>query len=235
MCKQSITLAASVLLAGLLAFGTARAAEPEYEWITDPVELEARGFDPNGPPLRRLVPVEDPRSMEERLAERQEEEAQRAGSAEVGGPAVRWATVQGTDFRFLNEAALYTTNGNFTLSIQPGTTNRFADAPVLLKDDRRLRYLDVWTRDTNAARGVDVALYEVCQPMFSGALAEVTELALVSSGVFSSGDRFQDAPVPPNTYVDNRRCVYYVRAMFSSPLDYGTDVQVRKVRVLWSG
>lgn len=233
MCKQSITLAGSVLLAGLLAFGTARAAEPEYEWITDPVELEARGFDPHGPPLRRLVPVEDPRSMEERLAERQEEEAQRAGSAEVGGPAVHWATVQGTDFRFLNEAALYTTEGSFTLSIQPGTTNRFADAPVLLKDDRRLMFLDVWTLDSNPDRGVDVALYEVCQPMFAGAVADVTELGMVSAGGFSGGERFQFISLPGGTYVDNRRCVYYVRAMFSFPLDYGTDVRLRKVRVMW--
>lgn len=233
MYKQTITLAGSVLLAGLLAFGTARAAEPEYEWITDPTELAARGFDPEGPPLRRVIPVEDPRSLEEQLAERQEQEAQRAGSAEVGGPAVRWASVQATDFRFLNESALYTTQGNFTLSIQSGTPNRFADAPILLKDDRRLTFLDVWSEDTNANRGVDVALYEVCQPMYAGGAAQVTELGLVSGGTYSGGERFQFIFLPSDIYVDNRGCVYFVRAMFSN-FDFGTDVELRKVRVLWS-
>lgn len=227
----SITLSGSALLAGLMAAGLAQAAEPEYEWISEPAELAARGFDPEGPPLRRLIPVEDPRPLEEQLAERQAAE-QRAGSAEVGGPAVRWATVQGTDFRFLNEGAQYTTQGNFTLSIESGTPNRFADAPVLLKDDRRLSFLDVWTDDTHPDRGVDVALYQVCQPMYSGGAAVVTELGMVSGGVFSGGERFTFATLS-GVHVDNRTCVYFVRAMFSS-FDFGTEVKVQKVRVLWS-
>jgi hypothetical protein len=232
MYKQSMTLAGSAVLAGLLAFAPVQAAEPEYEWITDPAALAARGFDPDGPPLRRLIPVDDPRSPEEQLADRQAEAA-RAGSAEVGGPGVRWATLQGPDFRFLHEGASYTTQGSFILSVQSGSNNRFADAPILLKDDRRLAWLDVWTHDTNPDRGVDVALYRVCHPMFAGAPADVTELAIVNGGTFSGGDRFSFSSIPL-TYVDNRTCAYYVRAMYSSPLDYGTDVRLQKVRVLWS-
>jgi hypothetical protein len=235
MCNQRIStpIAGAIVLAALSASGTTLAGEREYEWITDPVQLEARGFNPDGPPLRRLVPASDTRSKEERLAERRARE-QRAGSAEVGGPGVNWATVQASDFRFLSESALYNTGGDYYLSIEPGTPNRFADAPILLKDDRRLMYLDVWTHDTNPARGVDVALYEVCQPPFTGAAAEVTELAMVEGGSESGGNAFNWATIPV-TYVDNRVCVYYVRAMFSIPVDYGDDVRLQKVRVYWNG
>lgn len=210
------------------------AAEPAYEWITDPAELAARGFDPDGPPIQRLVPVHDDRPFDERVAERLALDEVAKSSVDVGGPAVRWAAVQGTDFKFLDEAAAYSTQGNFLLHPLAGSPNRFADAPILLRDDRRILFLDVWTDDINADQGVDVALYRTCYPSFSAGAPVVTELAVVEGGTFSSGNRLQFVSVPGPTYVDNGLCTYYVRARFSTTAVDNT-VQVQKVRVEWAG
>lgn len=223
-----------IAVATALLVALPAAAEPAYEWITDPAELAARGFDPDGPPIKRLTPVDDDRPFELRLTERlQLAEAAKAG-VDVGGPAVRWAAVQGTDFKFLDETAAYSTTGNFVLHPVAGSPNRFADAPVLLRDDRRLLWLDVWTNDTNPTGFVDVALYRVCYPSFSAGVPDVTELAVVEGGTFSGGNRFDFSSVPGPTHVDNGLCTYYVRARFSS-VSVGATVQVQKVRVYWAG
>ncbi|MBX3725902.1 MAG: hypothetical protein KF823_08290 [Xanthomonadales bacterium] len=220
---------ATALLVGLPAM----AAEPAYEWITDPAELAARGFDADAPPIKRLIPAEDNRSFEERLAERQAMEDAIKSSSEVGGRAVRWAAVQGNDFKFLNEGALYNVS-NFWLHGLAGTPNRFADAPITLRDDKRISFLDVWTNDTSAAQGVDVALYRTCHPAFTAGTPDVTELAVVEAGAFSGGTRFQFVSVPGMVYVDNPLCTYFVRARFSD-FDAGSSVQLQKVRVVWAG
>lgn len=224
---RGLTLA-TALLVGLPAL----AAEPAYEWISDPAELAARGFDTDVP-IKRLIPAQDVRSFEERLAERRALEDAAKSATDVGGPGVRWAAVQGNDFRFLNEAALYNAS-NLWMHAGPGTPNRFADAPITLRDDRRISFLDVWTDDTNAAQGVDVALYRTCHPSFSAGAPDVTELAVVEGGSFSGGNRFQFVSVPGPTYVDNPLCTYFVRARFSD-FDAGATVQVQKVRVVWAG
>lgn len=230
MYKVSMVLAA-FLLAGNAVGSPAPDDGGEYELISDPAALAARGFDPDGPPLWKLKAVDDPSQLAARRAERADEE-QRAGSPEFGGPAVRWASVQGSDFRFLNEAANYTTMGNFTLSCRAGSLNRFADAPVFLKNDRRLSWLDVWTADTDGANGVNVALYRSCQPGFSGGAPVVTELGIINGGSFSGGNRFQYLLMSP-VHVENSTCAYWVRAMFDD-CSAGTAVQVQKVRVMWS-
>lgn len=220
---------AIALLSGLPAI----AAEPAYEWITDPAELAARGFGENAPPIKRLLPVEDSRSFEQQLADRQAAEATLKSWTDVGGRTVRWAAVQGTDFKFLNELARYNTS-NFFVHGLAGNPNRFADAPITLRDDRQIFFLDVWTNDTNAAQGVDVALYRTCHPSFSAGAPEITELAVVEGGTFSGGNRFAFVSVPGSVFVDNALCTYFVRARFSD-FDAGSTVQLQKVRVVWSG
>lgn len=223
-----------IALAGLLpALAMAAPVPPadggDYELIADPAELSSRGFDPDGPVLWRLKPGQDPQDRAEREAQR---EAERVGSPVFGGPAVRWAAVQGVEFKFVQESALYDTRGDFTQSCTEGSPNRFADAPVKLKDDRRLTWLDVWTYDTSSTEGVTVGLYRSCQPAYEGGAPVVTELALIQGGAFSDGYRFQDFLMSP-TYVQNSTCAYWVRAMFSS-CDAGLDVRVQKARVSWS-
>lgn len=231
---KSFRTFSGVAIATALLVSLPAVAEPAYEWITDPAELAARGFDPDGPPIQRLVPVHDDRPFEERVAERLALEETRKGAVDVGGPAVRWAAVQGADFKFLDETAAYSTTGNFVLHPESGSPNRFADAPILLRDDRRIAFLDVWTNDINAAEGVDVALYRTCYPSFSAGAPVVTELAVVEGGAFSTGNRLQFVSVPGPTYVDNGLCTYYVRARFSTTA-VGNTVQVQKVRVEWAG
>lgn len=223
-----------IAVATALLVALPAAAEPAYEWITDPAELAARGFDPDGPPVQRLVPVRDDRPFEERVAERLALEDVAKGAVDVGGPTVRWAAVQGADFKFLDETAGYSTLGNFVLHPAVGSPNRFADAPILLRDDRRIAFLDVWTDDTNADQGVDVALYRTCYPSFSAGAPVVTELAVVEGGTFSAGNRIQFVSVTGPIYVDNGLCTYYVRARFSTTA-VGNTVQVQKVRVEWAG
>ncbi len=220
---------ATALLFGLPAL----AAEPAYEWISDPAELAARGFGEDAAPIKRLIPAVDNRSFEERLAERQAMDDAIKSSSEVGGRGVRWAAVQGTDFKFLNESALYNAT-NFWIHGVAGTPNRFADAPITLRDDRQIFFLDVWSSDTNATQGVDVALYRTCHPSFSAGAPEVTELAVVEGGTFSGGNRFAFVSVPGSVFVDNALCTYFVRARFSD-FDAGSTVQLQKVRVVWSG
>lgn len=223
-------------LAGFLLASVAVASQPpedggDYDLISDPAELAARGFAPDGPPLWRLKPVDDPQELAARRAERQAE-AERDGSPEFGGPAVRSASVQSTDFRFLNEASTYNTSGTFTLACTAGSPNRFADAPIYLKNDRRLTWLDVWTSDTSTDDGVNVALYRSCQPGFAGGAPVVTELGLINGGTFSAGNRFNDLFMSP-VHVQNSTCAYWVRTMFDN-CAAGTSVRVQKVRVMWS-
>jgi hypothetical protein len=219
----------AVLAAILLSVSVGLMAEtPTVEKISDPLALHARGFDPNGPPIYRLVQSADERSLDARIEEREQLEAQRA----LAGPRsheVSWVSVQATDFQFLRDQNLYTTQGNHTLSCLP-TANRFADAPVHLARNRRLLYLDVWTRDDSADHDVDVALYQACQPLFAGGVPEITELGLIQ-GSGSPGERFQWINLP-DVQVQNRTCTYWVRAMFSSCAG-NTDVQVQKVQVIW--
>ena len=223
-------------LAGFLLASVAVASQPpddggDYELISDPAELAARGFAPDGPPLWRLKPVDDPQELAARRAER-EAEAERAGSPEFGGPGVRWASVQATDFRFLSEASSYSTMGAFTLSCMAGSPNKVADAPIFLKNDRRLIWLDVWTYDTDVDYGVDVALYRSCQPGFGPGAPVVTELGLIEGGTFSAGNRFSDQFMS-SVHVQNSTCAYWVRAMFDD-CAAGISVRVQKVRVMWS-
>lgn len=225
------TLGAAVASVALFAAPIV-AAEPAYELISDPAELAAWGFDPDGDPIRRLSPVEDARPYEERLAERLAEEA-RNNAPDVGGRNVRWASVQGNDFKFLNEGTPYGTQGNFVLHLVPGGPNRFADAPIQLRDDRRLQWLDVWTSDTSVDHAVDVAFYRTCHESFFSGAPVVTEIAVVSAGTFSAGNRFQFVGVP-DTYVDNGLCTYFVRARFSS-FDADQTVVLQKVRLIWAG
>jgi hypothetical protein len=227
------SLSGAGLAMALLLACSAGAAEPAYEWITDPAQLEARGFAPDGPPIKRLVPDPTARAHE-LLAERRMQAALKSSGVDVGGETVRWAAVQGADFKFLNEGALYSTTGNFVIHPLVGTPNIFADAPIQLRDDRRIQFLDVWTDDTNAAEEVDVALYRTCHPGFTAGAPDITELAVIEGGTFSGGNRFEDTTVPGAVHVDNPLCTYFVRARFSTGSS-GNTVVLQKVRVVWAG
>jgi len=213
----------------LLACGNlaAQASEP-VEWITDPAELAARGFDPDGPPIQRLIIEPDTRPLAERLAERELIET----SVDVGGGDVRWASVQATDFMLLGDEAAYTTQGNFNFSCLAGApTNLFADAPIHFRDDRRLRFFDVWTHDSSASGDVEVLLYRVCQPAFTAAAPVVTELASRSS-TGSGGNQFSFVSIPGMVHSQNSICSYWVRTRFPN-CTAGIDLKVLKARVVW--
>jgi hypothetical protein len=225
-----ISLTRALLAATLLSFSVGIAAEtPDVEPITDPDALQARGFDPDGPPIYRFNQQADERALDVRIEEREQIESQIA-LAGVSVQDVNWASVQATDFQFLADQNSYTTLGNHSLSCNTDGTNLFADAPIRFARNRRLRFLDVWTRDDSVDHNVDVALYQACQPMWSGGAPVVTELGLIA-GSGSSGERFQFISLP-EVYAQNRTCTYWVRAMFSS-CAAGTTVAVHKVRVIW--
>lgn len=226
------SLATLTIVFMLVLGGPCRAEDPPFVWITDPAELEARGYGRNAPPVRRLIPVEDHRPLAERIAEREAEERTRAAASDVGGRAVRWAAVQGTDFRFLNELATYNA-ANFEIYPLPSSPNRFADAPITLRDDRRIRFLDVWTTDFHPDHSVDVDLIETCHPSFGAGSPVITELATVVGGNFSGGNRFDFVVVPGNVYVDNALCTYFIRARFSNVAG-DANVRLLKVRVVWA-
>lgn len=215
-------------LAVLAAFGVTAQPAEMIEWISDPAELAAKGFDPDGPPIQRLIIEPDDRPLIERLAEREQIET----SVDVGGGGVRWASVQATDFQLLGDEAAYTTQGNFNFSCLTGSpTNMFADAPIHLRDDRRLRFFDVWTHDSTDPANVEVLLYRVCQPAFNAEAPVVTELASsTSSG--NSGNQFSWLSIPGSVYSQNSTCSYWVRARFGS-CDAGTNLRVYKARVIW--
>jgi hypothetical protein len=214
---------------GLVAsFGTAAESPDWFEWITDPEELAPRGFDPDGPPIQRLIIEPDPRPFEEQVAERERNEI--AGG--TGNIEVTWASVQATDFQLLGDEAGYNTQGNFIFSCSPGSpSNMWADAAIPLPRNRRLRFFDVWTYDTSADHNVEVLLYRACQPIFSADPPVVTELASrTSSG--SSGNQFSFVSIPGPIYTQTAACTYWVRARFSSCNDT-TALRVQKARVIW--
>ena len=215
-------------LAVLTAFGVTAQPAEMIEWISDPAELAARGFDPEGPPIQRLIIEPDDRPLAERLAEREQIET----SVDVGGGSVRWASVQATDFQLLGDEAAYTTQGNFNFSCLTGSpTNLWADAPIHFRDDRRLRFFDVWTHDSTDPANVEVLLYRVCQPAFSAEAPVVTELASRAS-TGSSGNQFSFVSIPGPVYSQNSTCSYWVRARFQS-CNAGIDLKVYKARVIW--
>lgn len=225
-----IPMTKALLAATLLSFGVCMAAETlEAEPITDPKALQARGFDPDGPPIYRFNREPDERALDVRIEEREQAELQ---SALAGSQSqdVNWVSVQGTDFQFLADQNAYTTLGNHTLSCATGGTNRFADAPVRFARGARLRFLDVWTLDDSVDHNVDVGLYQACQPMWSGGAPVVTELGLIQ-GSGNPGVRFQFISLG-EVLAQNRTCTYWVRAMFSS-CAADTSVAVQKVRVIW--
>lgn len=227
---SSIPLTKALLAATLLSFSVGIAAETaDVEPITDPQALQARGFDPEGPPVYRFDRQPDDRALDVRIAAR-EQDASQSTPAGPRGQAVNWVSVQATDFQFLADQNAYTTFGNHTLSCETGGTNRFADAPVRFEQGRRLRFLDVWTRDDSVDHNVNVALYQACQPMWSGGAPVVTELGMIQ-GSGNPGERFQFMTLP-EVFAQNRTCTYWVRAMFSS-CAAGTSVAVQKVRVIW--
>lgn len=213
----------------LLASGHLAAQPPEpIEWITDPAELAARGFDPNGPPIQRLIIEPDLRPLAERMAERELIES----SADVGGGNVRWASVQATDFMLLGDEAAYTTQGNFNFSCLTGApTNLWADAPIHFRDDRRLRFFDVWTHDSADPANVEVLLYRVCQPALAAAAPVVTELASRAS-TGATGNQFSFVSIPGPVHSQNSTCSYWVRTRFQTCND-GVNLKVLKARVIW--
>ena len=220
----------SLLAATLLSFSICIAAEaPDVEPITDPQALQARGFDPDGPPIYRFVQPTDDRALAVRIEERELAESQNM-PAGAGTSSVNWVTAQATDFQFLRDQNAYTTQGNHILSCATDGLNRFADAPIRVARGARLRWLDVWTFDNSVSDNVDVALYQACQPFLSGGAPVVTELGMIQ-GSGNPGELFQFVNLP-EAFAQNRTCTYWVRAMFSS-CAADTDVRVNKVQVLW--
>jgi hypothetical protein len=198
---------------------------PQLERISDPAELATGGHHP-GEEVWRVVAPLDSRPLAQRVAERE----QQALAGVLPSDGQRSSSVQGSQFVWLRETAVGTTNGNFGQSCLAGSATGFADAHLPIPSDRSLGFFDVWTRDASAAGDLTVRLYATCSPAFNaGAPTQILLSTIQTSGAAGNGFEFQTLGLPGQV---TSTCGYFVRMIASNCAD-GTSLALQKVRVTW--
>ncbi|MCK9538858.1 hypothetical protein [Dokdonella sp.] len=227
---MKLRLAVATTLFGLGLAGTAPADPlPGDTRIMDPAEITALGFNPVTDEVWRAPTFDHDELLAARIA-------RDGASPQTLDPLVDpiWTSVAGPDFQFRGQNALTTFNSSYSVSCQPGSPVRTADAAIEFPNDHRITWMDVWAIDDSATAGVETTLWEICQRVNDpdSSLRTVVQLGVVDTGVANApGPLWGNTHVGPNRWVHSTRCSYMVRATFSAC--EGSSVRLQKVRVLW--
>ncbi len=150
---------------------------------------------------------------------------------ESWGTATGYTTVMGYELEGLHRTDLKRTIG--ATYCQAWLTHGEAAARLDLPDGASLNEFAFWAYDSDPSNWLTFNVYEACQPPGSGT---PTTTLLASAETFGSPGTYYGAQQLNGHTVDNLRCSYSVRVIFSldQTLCLGAALQVQKFRVSWA-
>lgn len=188
--------------------------------VHDPAELAAAGFPPGTDKVWRLLDTQP-----DRPATRPD---QAAGSSLVNTST----TVTAEDFQQSQSNGQYQAADYSQLQCSGGSP--FFHASVRLPSGKRLKYLDVWGKNTSAFP-ITTTLLSVCKADDNPGTTNNTIIGQYISPAPGAGGYSDWVTLPAGIYTDTRHCAYMILAALgdSSYACLGSSQVFYKARVVW--
>ena len=224
MKSKSTALLGLVSLVCLYAFAaTATGAGNDRVLISDPNTLASMGFPPTATDVYQLANTTNTnRAVSD------------ADAAADFGPATSFTGIAAKSFigRQNTAATPWQYDGGEVgccTNLSRTGSEAFADAPLNLPNGVGLQFIRFWANDTNAASDLDFFVLEACYPTFGAGATSTTSILQTLGTTGATGNQSNAAGPVAAVTINNRDCVYTVRANFQAT----TGLTLQKLRAQW--
>ena len=214
--KLAYALIATAALASTNAIAQSRLVP-----VQDPAELAAAGFPPDAANVWRLLDTKTASNS-------------RPLDPEGGAPTVDTSTiVTAEDFHHKLSNGQYQAVAYAQLQCDTGSP--YFNANLRLPSGKRLKYLDVWGKNTSAFP-IKTTLLSACKADDTPGMTTNLILGQYTSAAPGTGGYSSWVELPAGVFTDTKHCAYEITISFGDPATFtcqGSSQIFYKARVVW--